>query len=393
MRDLIQKAYRNTRWDNLHPVSDWIVEEGIRIQQIAAPTFDEADRAEYVASQFRALGLTDVMIDEYSSVIACMRSTNTRSPALLVSAHLDTVFDADTDLRIRRKHGIIYGPGLGDNSLGVSGMLGLIKFLKEEQFHPDCDIWFAATSCEEGLGDLRGIRAVFERLKQQIALVINLEGLAFGHIYNAGIAVHRLRISAQADGGHSWLHFGKPSAIHALIELSAQITHLKVPTSPRTTFNIGLISGGHAINAIATRADMWLDMRSENQQELERLRNHVQRLIRSQERPGVKFSVEVVGDRPAGEISPEHPLVVGAMTALELCHMRGVLQSGSTDGNIPLFAGCPTVTIGLTRGGNAHRLDEYIETTPIPEGLRQLVMLVIGCTYHLLAEKSHPAGG
>jgi acetylornithine deacetylase/succinyl-diaminopimelate desuccinylase-like protein len=313
-------------------------------------------------------------------------------PGVMVSAHTDTVFSAETDLTVQREANVIYGPGLGDNSMGVSGLLGLMKWLHDKKIRPACDIWFVATSCEEGLGDLKGMRAAYDRLKERTGAVINLEGLAFGHIYHAGIAVHRLHITAKADGGHSWLHYGRPSATHGIVELGAAITAIKPPDAPRTTYNIGMIDGGQAINAIATEASLWLDMRSEKEEALADLRDRVYAVITRLEHPGLRFSVEVVGDRPAGAIAQAHPLVRGALMALEQVGIRGALEVGSTDGNIPLHDGCPTVTIGITRGGNAHRLDEYIETAPVEAGMRQLILLTLATAQHQRSEYEKAAG-
>jgi acetylornithine deacetylase/succinyl-diaminopimelate desuccinylase-like protein len=295
------------------------------------------------------------------------------------------VFAADTDLTIRRNGTMIFGPGLGDNSMGVAGMLGALKWLREKAFQSRCDIWFVATSCEEGLGDLKGVRAAYESLQAKLGAVINLEGLALGHVYHAGIAVHRMHITAHADGGHSWLHFGRPSAVHGIMELGARITAIHPPTEPRTTFNIGQIEGGQGINVISTSAGLWLDLRSEEQKSLDRIREQVHKLIDTSTKPGLTFRVEVVGNRPAGSIPAQHPLVQGALAALDEIGMRGTLETGSTDGNIPLSAGCPTVTIGITRGGNAHRLDEYVETEHVPAGMRQLLTLLMASTDFLVS--------
>jgi tripeptide aminopeptidase len=239
---------------------------------------------------------------------------------------------------------------------------------------------------------LKGIRKAYERLKDNIAAVINLEGLAFGHIYHAGIAVHRMHITANAEGGHSWLHFGRPSAIHGIMELGAQITRIVPPSNPRTTFNIGIIEGGTTINSIATEAGLWLDLRSEDSAALERIRKQVYQLINATEKRGLVFNIEVVGDRPSGSIKPKHPLVLGALEALEQMGVRGALETGSTDGNIPLHDGCPTVTIGITRGGNAHRLDEYIETAAVESGMKQLILLALAATAYQRVENQKLAG-
>ncbi|MGJ3239987.1 MAG: M20/M25/M40 family metallo-hydrolase [Anaerolineae bacterium] len=388
----MKTIFRRTDWHTLADLADWVVEEGVRIQQIPAPTFAEDARAAYVAEQFNRLGLVQVEVDSAKNVYGLLKGTNRAVPALMVMAHTDTVFSMDTDLTTRDNHSIIYGPGLGDNSIGVSGLLGLVKWLQETHIPSPCDIWFVASSCEEGLGDLKGVRAAYERLSQQIGMVINLEGLAFGHVYHAGIAVHRLHITATAEGGHSWLHFGRPSAIHGIMQLGAQITALTPPDNPRTTYNIGMIDGGTAINAISTQASLWLDMRSEEQRTLNQLRDQVYALINQSHHSGLKFDVEVVGSRPAGSVSSGHPLVQGALATLAHLGLRGSLETGSTDGNIPLAAGCPTVTIGITRGGNAHRLDEYIEIKPVEAGMKQLITLTLAAAQHQREDHERLAG-
>lgn len=392
MKKIVRDVARQTDWHHLPPLADWVVGEAIRIQQIPAPTFQEKRRADYVAQQFEAFGFAQVAVDAQANAYGVCAGLDRTLPAIMVMAHTDTVFAPDTDLTIRREGSLIYGPGLGDNSMGVAGLLGLAKWLRDTNTTPACDIWFVATACEEGLGDLKGVRAAYERLKDSVSLIINLEGLAFGHIYHAGIAVHRLHITATAEGGHSWLHYGRPSAVHGILELGARIVGLHPPQSPRTTFNVGMIEGGQAINAIGTEASLWLDMRSEAQETLDELRDDVYRLIRDLESPDLQFRVAVVGDRPSGQVAVRHPLVQGALAALEQVNVHGTLETGSTDGNIPLYHGCPTVTIGITRGGNAHRLDEYIETVPVHLGLRQFFVLTLAAARHQQADHQRMAG-
>ncbi len=392
MEQWVKQQYQNIDWRTLPALADWVVEAGIRIQQIPAPTFHEEQRAAYLARQFAQFGLDDIRTDDAKNVYGVYTGLNRTLPALMVVAHTDTVFQMDTDLSIQRDGNTIYGVGLGDNSMGVAGLLGLLKWMVDNGYQPACDVWFVATSCEEGLGDLKGIRAAYDALKPAIGAIINLEGLAFGHIYHAGIAVHRMHIRATADGGHSWLHFGRPSAVHGILELGAQISRIVPPTSPRTTYNIGMIDGGQAINAIGTSASLWLDLRSEEQEALDRIRQQVHDIIDGIQRPGLRFDVEVVGNRPAGAIDCKHPLVRGSLAALDQVGVRGSLETGSTDGNIPLAHGCPTVTIGITRGGNAHRLDEYIEVSPVSSGMKQFITLATATMRYLQDEYEKAAG-
>jgi acetylornithine deacetylase/succinyl-diaminopimelate desuccinylase-like protein len=379
MKFQIEKLERSANWSLLADLSAWVLQQALQIQRIPAPTFNEGQRAAYVAEQFAALGLDNIEVDDLYNAYGRLPGTDSTRPALMLVAHTDTVFPAETDLTTRSESGgaIIHGPGLGDNSMGVAGVLGVAEYLRRTRMTLGADLWFVAPSREEGLGDLDGMKAAFERLRGRVKAVINVEGLAFGHIYHAGIAVRRLHIVAQTEGGHSWLHFGRPSAIHAICQLGARIAALTPPTTPRTTFNIGLIEGGQSINTIATEAALWLDLRSESPPQLEALEREVHAQIDALSSDDLRFTVKVVGDRPAGTLPADHDLVKGALAALEQVGLRGSLETGSTDGNVPLAAGCPAVTVGVTRGGNAHRLDEYVETGPISAGLKQLILLTL----------------
>ena len=351
----------------------WTIRQALAIQQIPAPTFAEAQRAAYVAEQFSGLGLADVTTDAVHNVYGRVPGELPGRKAVLVTAHTDTIFNAETNLTQRFDGDMVYGPGLGDNSFGVAGMLALARWLVSQP-RPPVDVWFVATTGEEGLGDLGGMKAAFARLGSMAGAVLNLEGLALGHIYHAGIAVRRLKVTAKADGGHSWLHYGRPSAVHALIELCADLLRLSPPRLPRTTFNIGLIQGGDAVNAIASHASCWLDLRSESSKALGHFEARVMQAISEAPADGeVKFTVDVVGDRPAGQIPITHPLVQIGVASLHDIGIKAVLDTGSTDANVPLAAGCPAITLGVTRGGNAHRTDEFAELAPVPVGIQHLV--------------------
>lgn len=379
MKHLVELLNNSLDWSSLSARTQWVIEQAIAVQQIPAPTFNEKIRAEYVAQQFSTLGLQNVEIDDFANVYGLLPGK--KQPGLIISAHTDTVFEDDTNLAIRRENDLIFGPGIGDNSMGVAGLLGIAAALQELNITPECDIWFVANSREEGLGDLGGMKAAFEKLRPHISQVINLEGMAFGHVYHAGIAVRRLHITATAEGGHSWLNYGRANAIHGMVELGARITALRPPQTPRTTFNIGMIDGGQTINAIATKASLWLDLRSEDSVTLTGFEQKVRAQVDAVSKPDMPFSIEVVGDRPAGSIATEHPLVQGALAALSAVGIRGTLENGSTDANVPLAFGIPAVTVGVTRGGNAHRLDEYIETQPVSDGLRQLLILTLAAAH------------
>jgi acetylornithine deacetylase/succinyl-diaminopimelate desuccinylase-like protein len=355
-----------------------IVETAIRIQQIPAPTFDEIRRSRYVEQQMRALGLLDVEVDQVGNVYG-RRAGQAGGPGLLIAAHLDTVFPAGTDLTVRREGDRIYGPGLGDNSLGVAALLHLAQAMRQHDIANAGDVWFVANVGEEGLGDLRGMRAACDRLEGRIAAAIALEGTGPDRVVHAGLGVRRYRISAVAPGGHSWQNFGEPSAIHALVRLAARLTELDAPREPRSSFNIGVIAGGTSVNTIAEHASLLLDLRSVEPAALNGLIAQVERIVAAAT-PDGNFQIEVVGDRPAGRIAREHPLAQAAAAAYAAAGIEVSFDSASTDANIPLSRGIPAVCIGVGDGENAHRLDEYIEPGRVPLGMRALLWLTLAAT-------------
>jgi tripeptide aminopeptidase len=364
----------------LADLSDYapMLETAIAVQQVPAPTFDEGRRGELVAGRMRELGLHDVSHDLVGNVYGRRRG-QAGLPGLLVSAHLDTVFPIGTDLRIRREGNRIYGPGLGDNSTGIAGLLHLAGAFQRHDLPNQGDVWFVANVGEEGLGDLRGIRAAVDRLRDQIGAVIILEGCDFGTLHHQAIGVRRYRIEARAPGGHSWGNYGNPSAIHALVRLAARICELTVPRSPRTTFNIGVIEGGTSVNTIAQQASLLLDMRSVSAPALDDLVAQVDRLVRAAaaEHADVQIRVTTVGDRPSGAIPREHPLVQAAVNAYQSVGAVISFQQSSTDANIPLSQGIPAVCVGITDGGNAHRHDEFIIPENLGRGMQALLLLAL----------------
>jgi tripeptide aminopeptidase len=370
---------------NYREATDKVIDLNIAIQQIAAPTGDEARRAAWVAEAFSRLGYAPE-VDALHNVYACVAG-NRRAPALIVSAHIDTVFPANTDLAIRRddKHRRIYGPGLGDNSLGVAALLWLAEIIRTEPA-PPVDIWFVANVGEEGNGDLRGMRAAVDRLtagvSEGVGAAIVIEGMGLSRVVHQALASRRYRIQATAPGGHSWSDFGVASAIHVLAQLAADLTHLHPPEQPRTTFNVGVIAGGTSVNTIAQSAGLELDLRSEQPDALEAIVQEVMDIVARYQggkcqQAGVSVAAAVIGDRPGGAIADDHPLVLAAIESLHAIKVKPQLtmRISSTDANIPLSRGIPAVCVGVTDGGNAHRTDEWIATPPIASGLRHLLTL------------------
>jgi len=222
------------------------------------------------------------------------------------------------------------------------------------------------------------MRAVVERFGREPQAYIILEGMAYGEVFHRGLGVQRYRITARTEGGHSWGDYGKPSAVHELAALVTRLTALELPKQPRTSLNVGVISGGTSINTIAAQASLELDLRSEEAETLQNLAQKVESLVAESSRPGVDFEAEIIGQRPAGSIPEDHPLVQLAVRSLREQGKRAHLTIGSTDANIPLSQGLPAVCVGLTHGGGAHTTGEFVYTAYLEKGLAQLAALVRG---------------
>jgi tripeptide aminopeptidase len=352
-----------------------ILDLAVQIQQIPAPTFGERQRAEFVMESLSRENLRDVSMDSSCNVYARIPG-RTRDRPLIVSAHLDTVFPAGTNCSCVRNAERIQGPGIGDNALGVAALLGLVWMLRDRKSELSADLWLVADVCEEGLGDLRGMKELVARFGADPRAYLVIEGTALGHVYHRAVGVRRYRVTARTAGGHSWSDFGQPSAVHELARLVAKITSLPIPDKPRTTVNVGVMSGGTGVNVLAAEAQFELDVRSESVGVLQALCAQVEQEICAARKPGVAIDIEVIGERPAGEIPVDHPLARLAGECLSEQGLEATFTSGSTDANIPLSLGYPAIVLGITTGGGAHTIHEYIDLAPAAKGMQQLVGFV-----------------
>lgn len=360
-----------------------LLELCIAIQQIPAPTGKEGARAAWVGARMAALGLQEIVHDEVGhNVYGCWPGVR-HQRGLLVTAHTDTVFGINTDLSVRHdaQNGRVYGPGIGDNSLGVAALLELIAVMPMLP-KPPVDIWFAANSQEEGLGDLRGMRAVVDALHERIGACVVLEGMGLGRVVHRALGSRRYRVAVTAPGGHSWSDFGAASALHVIAQLAADLSKMRPPATPRTTFNIGRMEGGVSVNTIAQHAWLELDLRSEEPEQLAWIIDQALEVVSHYQTPkwqhrGVHVLTEIIGDRPSGSIAVDHPLVVAATEALAAAGYphSADLRISSTDANIPLSRGIPAICVGVTDGSNAHRYQEWIGTDSLARGMNHLLLL------------------
>jgi acetylornithine deacetylase/succinyl-diaminopimelate desuccinylase-like protein len=349
-----------------------------QITLVAAPTGDEGRRAELVAELFSAEGLATTT-DELHDVVATLPGARNGldQPAVLLAAHTDTVFPANTPLNVRRTETTLHGPGIGDNCLGVAAVLVLPELLRRVGAQPAVDLLLTGNVGEEGLGNLRGVRAVVDA-HPRIGAMAAIEGHNLGRVTHIAVGSKRLRLTATGPGGHSWGDFGQPSALHALARLIAELDAIPLARVPKTTLNVGQIEGGVSVNTIAPTASCLVDMRSIDAESLARLADRVDRIVLAANRGGITVSSDVLGERPAGVVPLDSPIIKIATDALADLGIQAAFDASSTDANVPISRGIPAVCIGLTHGGHVHRVDEYIDTPPIATGLAQLAILALG---------------
>jgi tripeptide aminopeptidase len=349
-----------------------------RIAAVAAPTGEEGERARFVAEALREAGLSPT-IDAIDDVVARLPGRDASAPPLLMAAHLDTVFVRETPLPIRCDGAKMFGPGIGDNSVGIASVLALPAILRAAGETPATDVLLTGNVGEEGLGNLRGVRAVLDA-NPDIGAMVAVEGHNLGRVTHVAVGSRRYRIEAVGPGGHSWGDWGRPSAVHALARLISDLDGIPLPRSPKTTFNVGMIEGGISVNSIAPTASCLLDLRSVDEGALARLAERVERTIASHNRGGVSLTSELLGERPAGVVPLDSPIVRRAAAILAALGLEASFDASSTDANVPIGRGIPAICVGLTTGGNVHREDEFIDTEPLAAGLTQLALLTLELT-------------
>lgn len=385
---LLQEATVRAALDAAERNEPRVLEDQIRLCEIPAPPFKEQKRAEAYTRAFEELGLKNVRIDAEGNVLG-ERPGQAERPHLVFSAHLDTVFPEGTDVRVKREGSLIRGPGIGDDCRGLAVVLGVIRALKDAGVQTPGTITFVGTMGEEGLGDLRGVRRLFnETLKGRVDRFVSVDGTGWG-ITHIAVGSHRYRVAFKGPGGHSYGAFGLVNPIHALGRAIGAIADIQVPARPKTTFNVGRIGGGTSVNSIGFEAWMEVDMRSSDSAALQSVDANIQQAIdRALAAENARWSEgrltvdrQLVGERPAGRTPETAPIVQAAASVTSALGFPVSLDEGSTDSNIPMSLGIPAVTIdGGGRGAGAHALTETFDSTDSWKGTQRAVLLAIALT-------------
>jgi tripeptide aminopeptidase len=377
------------------------------LTEIPAPPFGEAARSEWLHKKFLALGLEQVENDELGNVLGLLRS-EADAPLIGVSAHLDTVFPQGTALQTREEGNRLYGPGISDNAAGVVALLAIAAAMKRAQLRPATNIVFIGNVGEEGEGNLRGMRHIFSlaRWRHSIRSLLVIDGAGTDTYVNQALGSRRFEIAFHGPGGHSWSDFGVPNPIVLLSRALARFSDVHIPEAPRTTFNIGVISGGTSVNSIPESATARVDLRSASMEELQKLEDRLRECVaeawneaplsyrageagppgaRGFRAPGsearVTLAIESIGDRPAAELPADSRILQIVLAVDKHFRIESFPRLASTDANVPLSLGIESTTIGAGGdGGGAHTLREWFDCTHRDLGLKRILLVLLALT-------------
>jgi len=366
----------------------WINDQQAALTEIPAPSFQEEKRSAAVKALFTAEGLP-VQTDKIGNVIAELRGANDKE-CILIAAHLDTVFPADTDVKVQREGDRLVAPGISDNGTGLAALLAIARAFQAAKVRPQRTILFAANVGEEGEGNLRGMRALIDAYRPRLRAVIVLDGSGTDHVTTKALASRRLEVTITGPGGHSWSDFGMVNPINALVRGSVRFINTKIPVSPRTTFNLGQVEGGTSVNSIPHEAKLKVDLRSESEDELVRLESALRDCIstgvkdemdnaRDRSKGKLDWKVELIGSRPGGELAGDSSLLASLRAADDYLGNQSRIERSSTDANIPLSLGIEAIAIGAGgNGGGAHSLQEWYEPAGREMGLQRALLTLLG---------------
>jgi len=361
----------------------------VKISEVPAPGFHEEQRAAFIAANFRRLHLENVEIDSAGNVLGIYRGDSPRM--LVVAAHLDTVFPAGTDVKVKRAGSRLNGPGLVDDSRGLAVILSLADALDRFHIRTRHSVLFVADVGEEGLGSLRGVKYLVNegKYRGQMDAFISIDGDGQNTIFDREIGSRRYRVTISGPGGHSYLNFGRVNPAHALGRVIALLANMEVPSSPKTVYNVGRIGGGTSVNSIPFDAWMEFDMRSENEDELSRLEQRFLKLVhqgvdeenrfRAASGTELKLDAKQLAVRRAIPDEKNSELVSAAVWASQKLGMGAPQRKGgSTDSNAAAIAGIPAMTMdGGGGAGSLHSPEEWFEPAGSSKGIAKLLLTVL----------------
>lgn len=384
---------------SVHQAFDWVQAREselkklqVEMVKIPAPPFDEGARAAWLKAKFAAAGLAEVAIDKAGNVTGLRRGTDGKAKLIALTAHIDTVFPAGTQINPKTEGSRIYAPGISDNGAGLIGLLATAMALKAANVKHAAGILFVGNVGEEGEGDLRGMRHLFleSKWKDRIGATIVLDGSGTDTVVTQALGSKRFEVTVRGPGGHSWADYGIPNPIVALARAAASFSESQTPADPRTTFNLGVISGGTSVNSIPESASMKVDIRSAAPAEIDRLEKALRDVVAqavketTDTRPGISrkavlgAEVTVIGSRPAADLKADARIGVVMKAVDSHLGLRSQPRRASTDANIPLSLGREALSIGAGgTGGEAHTVHEWFDAAGRDLGLKRVLLLTL----------------
>ena len=380
-------VHRAFGWLHLHEprMRDWQRE----LVAIPAPPFGEGLRGEWMAERMRELGLSNVHIDDEGNALGLLRPDDGVAPLLLLSAHLDTVFSADTDLTVREEESILYAPGISDNGAGLTGLLGIAAAMRFAELEPETNILFAANVGEEAEGDLRGMRYLFgpSPFAKRICAAIALEGAGIGTVVSRALGSRRFRVEINGAGGHAWTDAAMPNPIVTLSKAIAALWAQPLPTWPRTTLNIGEIYGGTSVTSIPQTAAATFDIRSTDPNNILTIEVRLYRAVEdavleansiAKGEGELSAQITLIGDRPAAELPAASRLLETVKAVDRHLRLKTEERLGSTDANIPLAMGREAIAIGSGGiAGGIHTTREWFDPRGRDLALRRVLLILL----------------
>jgi acetylornithine deacetylase/succinyl-diaminopimelate desuccinylase-like protein len=385
-----RRVHRAFQWLHLHEqqIMRWQTE----IVSVAAPPFGERPRAEWLCAHFQELGLDYVKIDNIGNALGIRKSENRTGHSILISAHIDTVFPAETPIKPILNGTRLEAPGACDNAAGIVCLLALAAALQHANITPECDLIFAGNVGEEGEGNLRGMRHLYKQpeIRSQTSAHLVIDGAGHEVAVTEALGSRRYKVTLHGPGGHSWANADNPNPIVVLSQAIARLSAVELSAMPRTTMNVGTIEGGTAINVIPSRASARFDFRSTSPEQLIRLEVELHRAIEDAvlaannenrvraENDAVKYSIEQIGARDAGALAHDASLFQLLRAVDRHLNIRTEQRTASTDANVPLSLGVPAVSIGAGgNGGGIHTLEEWYDARNRDLGLRRVLLLAL----------------
>ena len=371
IKRLVKNKKVKAAFEHIVSLETKTLERHIALTEIEAPPFKEEKRATVFAEYYRDLGMDSVWIDSEGNVLGLLLGSEGKQTVAL-DAHLDTVFPEGTNVKVRIENDTLYAPGIGDDTRGLSMLLTILETIKTNKIQPKDNLLFVGSVGEEGLGDLRGVKHLFRENGPQINSWIAIDGGNIGRVNNKGLGSYRYRVTFKGPGGHSWGAFGLGNPHHALGEAIGNFVRaadIYTAKGPKTSYNVGVISGGTSINSIPFESIMEIDIRSIEPLHLEAMEVLLKKAVRKalahqnelkRQGPDLTVKIDKIGNRPSGELSDTLPLIQRTLAATTHFGAKPFLTRGSTNSNIPITKGIPSVTIGRGgNGGKAHSLGEW----------------------------------